>query len=134
MDTDTMTLFRSGNSGVVRRVAETSPANLAVTVISVEEQLQGWYRRLHRDTGPGQLSETYRRLADTVRFYSGLNILNFSENAVARYDSLLSARLNVGKFDLRIAAIALEIDATVVTRNTRDFARVPGLAIEDWSV
>jgi tRNA(fMet)-specific endonuclease VapC len=35
--------------------------------------------------------------------------------------------------DLRVAAVALTLKATVLTRNLRDFEKVPGLIVEDWS-
>jgi tRNA(fMet)-specific endonuclease VapC len=38
----------------------------------------------------------------------------------------------IGPYDLQIAAIALAHDLTVVTHNTDEFARVPGLKLEDW--
>jgi tRNA(fMet)-specific endonuclease VapC len=63
----------------------------------------------------------------------GLTILTFPEPAIRRYEQLKSSRLNVGKKDLRIAAIALEHGGIVVTRNLRDFQRVPGLTVENWA-
>jgi tRNA(fMet)-specific endonuclease VapC len=47
---------------------------------------------------------------------------------------LVEAKLNVKRNDLRIAAVALELGAAVVTRNRHDFDRVQGPKIEDWSV
>ena len=45
---------------------------------------------------------------------------------------LASRGTPIGPYDLQIAAIALAHDLTVVTHNTREFARVPGLKLEDW--
>ena len=47
-------------------------------------------------------------------------------------DHLASQGTPIGPYDLQIAAIALAHDLTVVTHNTREFARVPGLKLEDW--
>jgi tRNA(fMet)-specific endonuclease VapC len=55
-------------------------------------------------------------------------------SAVPRVEQLVKAKLNVKRNDLRIAAVALELRATIVTRKRRDFGRIPGLPIEDWSV
>jgi len=45
---------------------------------------------------------------------------------------LATAGALIGPYDLQIAAIALANNLTVVTRNTQEFSRVPGLVIEDW--
>jgi predicted nucleic acid-binding protein len=42
--------------------------------------------------------------------------------------------LNIGKMQLRITVIVMEAGATLVTRNVRDFQRVPGLFHVDRSV
>jgi tRNA(fMet)-specific endonuclease VapC len=134
LDTDTLTLFRTGNHKIRQRVAACLPGDLAVAVISVEEQLTGWYNQIRSSKSSSEIARAYERLADTVRFFSGLHILNFDEPAIARFELLRSLKLNVGGMDLRIGAIALEHNAIVVSRNVRDFGRIPNLAVEDWSV
>ena len=51
-----------------------------------------------------------------------------------RSTALRPQRIRVGTMDLRIASIALSRGLTVLTRNLRDFRRVPGLLAEDWTV
>ncbi len=60
------------------------------------------------------------------------NILSMTHSAILRYESLKGMNLNIRKMDLRIAAIVLENGGVVVTRNVRDFQRVPNLAVESW--
>jgi predicted nucleic acid-binding protein len=53
--------------------------------------------------------------------------------AIARYEVLRRMKLNVRKTDLRIASIVLEAGDKLVTRNVRDFERIPGLIVENWA-
>jgi tRNA(fMet)-specific endonuclease VapC len=65
---------------------------------------------------------------------AGFEILPMTATSLAQHATLMGAKLNVKSPDLRIAAVALEQGGIVVTRNLRDFRRVPGLVSEDWSV
>jgi tRNA(fMet)-specific endonuclease VapC len=134
LDTDTVSLYQSGHEALERRILTVPLVELAVTVITVEEQLTGWYSALRKAKQPEQMARVYRRLTVSVQFLSGLRILTFSEEAIRRYEELAALKLNVGKMDLRIAAITLEQGGVVVTRNLRDFGRIPGLRAEDWTV
>jgi tRNA(fMet)-specific endonuclease VapC len=133
LDTDTLQLFQDGSATVADRVNAIAPADLAISVVTVEEQLSGWYTQLRQAEQPERLAWAYRRLAAAVRFLTGIQIVDFDESAIRRYEQLKKRKLKVRTMDLRIAATVLELDAILVTRNVRDFQRVPGLRIEDWS-
>jgi tRNA(fMet)-specific endonuclease VapC len=134
LDTDCLSLLQRGHPRVSQRCAAQQPGEVVITVISLEEQLSGWYRLLRQVKQPDDLARTYQNLIDTVLSLARLPILPFKPAAITLYRQLLGMKLNVGRMDLRIAAIVRESGGILVTRNTRDFARVPGLIIEDWSV
>lgn len=133
LDTDILTLLQERHPVVLARIAGEHPDESAITILTVEEQMSGWYRQLRRAKSPAALAKAYAFLTSTVRSLAKLPIVSFGESAILRAKTLSSQRLNVRKTDLSIAAIALELGATVVTRNVRDFRRVPGLTVEDWS-
>jgi tRNA(fMet)-specific endonuclease VapC len=125
LDTDTLTLFQHGHEGVLRNVQSHAPSELAVSVITVEEELRGWYTKLRRAKKRDQLARAYQHLTKAVSFFAKLQIISFTESAIDRYEQLRGSLGAIGKNDLRIAAIALEIGATVATRNVRDFRKFP---------
>ena len=126
LDTDILSLLRLAHPKVCAAAALIAPANLAVSVITVEEQLTGWYTYLRRAKTPATVAKAYEELARNVQDLAGLRILPLSLPAMSRYEQLQKLNLGVRKPDLRIAAIVLEHDATLVTRNEKDFQRVPG--------
>src|SRR5947209_6138551 len=134
LDTDILTLLRRQHPVVTGHAAAHPVADLALTVITVEEQISGWYSQLRRAKRKDALARAYQYLAETATFLSGWKILSFTEPAIDRYEQLKMLKINIGKDDLRIAAITLENAAILVTRNTRDFQRVPNLTLEDWTV
>jgi tRNA(fMet)-specific endonuclease VapC len=69
-----------------------------------------------------------------ARDYLTFVLLPFDVPSATIYDRLLAQNLRVGTMDLRLAAIALSRNLTVLTRNLRDFGRVPALKIEDRTV
>jgi tRNA(fMet)-specific endonuclease VapC len=134
LDTDMLTLNQRCHAAVCRNVDLHDPDDLAISVISVEEQISGWYTLIRQAKSKSKLARAYEQLAACIESLSDLRILPFNEACIDRFESLRALRLPVKAMDLRIAATVLEFGATLVSRNIQDFARVPGLIIEDWSV
>ncbi len=59
LDTDTLTLAERGHRDVIRRIQSMAPCDLAITVISIEEQLTGRYLQIH-ETDPSRLQSARR--------------------------------------------------------------------------
>ncbi len=70
-------------------------------------------------------------------FLAPLEVLPFDEAAVWVYGDLRAELQRqgqpIGALDTMIAAHALSLDASLVSHNTREFARVPGLRLENWA-
>jgi tRNA(fMet)-specific endonuclease VapC len=134
LDTDILSLYQRAHPIVCGRVERHTLEELAVTIITVEEQLSGWYTARRRKKGRKALAHIYEHFAESVRLLARMKILSFTEEAIDQYERLREMKLGVRTNDLRIAAIALENAAIVVTRNRIDFGCIPGLQIEDWSI
>ena len=104
----------------------------AITAVTVEEQLRGWLAEIRSRNKPRDQIRAYGRLVRTVEAHAKWTILPWDEDAVGVFESLAKRRIRIGTQDLKIAAITLAHDATLLTRNIVDFAQVPGLKFENW--
>ncbi len=71
---------------------------------------------------------------NVLKVFVTMPVLPFDTAAAVVFGGLQAQRIRVGTMDLRIAAIALSRGLVVLTRNVRDFGRVPGLLTEDWTI
>lgn len=134
LDTDIVSLFQQSHPVVTQRVNATNPEEIGVTIITLEEQLYGRLNGIRRANSPEKLISAYAKLSATWKYFESINLLDFDRDACNCYAELGGQKIRVGTQDLRIAAIALAKNAILVTRNRRDFERIPGFNFEDWTI
>jgi len=137
LDTDHISLIARGGaegSRIVARLASVPPSEVGVSIASYEEQMRGWLAEIAATRSVARQETKYAELSRMLRYYCLTPILPFDGKAIVAFQNLWLLRLRVGTMDLTIAAVALANDATLLTRNTSDFGKVPNLRIEDWSL
>ncbi|HLP25733.1 MAG TPA: type II toxin-antitoxin system VapC family toxin [Acidobacteriota bacterium] len=126
-DTNAISAYMRGtNAGLVGKMQEAFVRDeLRLSVIVLAEREFG----VLKGGGPAQLKK-FQMLEQL------LPIEPFTREDARRYAAIrlhLETRAQgIGPFDTLIAAQALRLKATVVTRNVREFTRVPGLVVENW--
>jgi tRNA(fMet)-specific endonuclease VapC len=133
LDADHISLHERGHPPLRARFEALSPDLIAVSVVTVEESLRGRLAVLARRSSGEERERAYAKLMETVRFFASIQVVLFDARCEEQFQALRSRCVRVGTQDLRIAATALAHGFTLVTRNRRDFERVPGLTVEDWS-
>jgi len=133
LDTDHLSLLQRGNTLIRQRLNMFNPQDIAITVVTASEQIRGRMNIISRADSSSELVLAYARLEDTLEDINSLNVLQFSEAAGNIYTEL-KTKIRVGTQDLRIAAITLSVNGILVTRNWKDFEKVPNLRLEDWTI
>jgi tRNA(fMet)-specific endonuclease VapC len=106
LDTDHVSLFQRDDPHVSARVLATQPQELATTVITVEEQLRGRLDRVRRARSDVEVVRAYHNLLATFLYFRTITIIGFDEQAQRIFRR----------------------------RNVHDFAMIPSLNIENWSL
>jgi tRNA(fMet)-specific endonuclease VapC len=126
LDTNSLIYFFKGEGRVAERLLSIPPGEVAIPAIVLHEL----------ETGIAKSAEPERRRAQLDSMLKLVQVLVFGPRE-ARVSARLRATLEaagtpIGPLDTLIAGTALAHGAILVTRNVREFGRVPGLAVEDW--
>jgi len=125
LDTDICSAHLKQQTSVSSRFLQ-HLGQLHTSVLSVGELLTWACRR----AAPAQRTRNVRDLLNDV------TVLPVTDEIAAEFGRLRATLLDAGRptpiIDLWIAATAIQHGLTIVTHNVRDFAHVPGVAVEDW--
>ncbi|OYD97603.1 nucleic acid-binding protein [Nostoc sp. 'Peltigera membranacea cyanobiont' 210A] len=132
LDTDHLSLYGRNHPILIAKLLAAN-IQLTTTAINVEEQLRGPLAQVAEAKEGVLQSNTYQRLVETVMLLSEFNILHYDEKSQEIYQKFRNQRICIGTQDLRIASIVLANKGILLTRNMRDFEKVRGLTIQDWS-
>ena len=138
LDTDIVSImFRKAQpayASLHRRLALHPPQEIAVCIVSFQEEMKGWLAFINKARTPAKIVEAYGKLGKALREFCQMRVLPFDDAAQVRFTELRRNRIRIGTLDLRIASVALATGAILVSRNLRDFKHVPGLRVEDWTI
>jgi tRNA(fMet)-specific endonuclease VapC len=109
-------------------------SDFAVSIVTFHEQILGSHAYINRSRNMDETVKGYAMMTRLVRDFKVLPLVSFDAGAATALSQIQSQRIQLAKMDARIAAIALFRKLTLLTRNHRDFSKVPGLAIADWTI
>lgn len=128
LDTNVCIAAMRGKPKVVEALAARRPEDCAVSMVSVYELFAGVFR----------CNDPEREGQKVSTFLQPFHLLPFDCDSALKTaeirDQLEQGGKKIGPYDLQLSGQSLALGLTLVTHNTREFNRVPGLRIEDWEL
>ncbi|MCI0700778.1 MAG: type II toxin-antitoxin system VapC family toxin [Planctomycetia bacterium] len=135
-DTDVLTELFAGNAVYAQRLAAIDADKRGIPIVAAAEIVRGWLaavRQAEAGKGRTSLEEAFRRFQQSLVNMAPFTLLPYTAAAHALVEQWRAAKIRVGINDMRIAAICIVHGATLVTRNARDYAQIPGLTFDVWN-
>ena len=137
LDTDCLSLLeRQTGSAYLRlhsKLDEFPSDEIATTIVTFEEQMRGWMSYLAKMRSIDEQVFAYETLKQYFDYFKTLTIIDFDKKAAKVFQDLRTQKVRIGAMDLKIASIAISNDAILISRNLKDFTKVPNLAVQDWT-
>ena len=118
LDTDHLSILQWEEQPACRRLLarldEVPRDDIATTIVSFHEQVQGWLAYLGRARKPQQVILAYAKLETVWCSFLKMNVLSFTDEAQACFDELRPQCPRLQMMDLRIASVALTSNATLL--------------------
>lgn len=114
-------------------ILSTPPEQIFISVITVEEIIQGALASIQKVRQKPSVMDAYRYFEELFSALNYFQILPYTNEAEAIYQSLSSKIKRIGTQDCRIAAVARSKEYILVTANVSDFEKIGNLEIEDWT-
>lgn len=120
-------LFRRKSSVALQRLVQTQTGDVGISTVTLAELR----------FGADKSGDPPRNHAVIDAFLTNVTIVEFDEEAATFYGSvrsdLESRGIPIGALDTLIAAHGLSLGVALVTNNVREFSRIKGLVVEDWT-
>ncbi len=134
LDTDVVSEWHKGNEKLRKRISSTPEWELYITIVTRIEIFRARSDFVLKAADGSQLKRAQQRFDESESLLADLPVLSIDSNVANTFDRLKNSRGigKMGRADLLIACFVLSHGATLVTRNTKDFIRIPNLKLENW--
>ncbi|MCU0548149.1 MAG: type II toxin-antitoxin system VapC family toxin [Leptolyngbya sp. Prado105] len=137
-DTDHISIYqrRSGQSyiNLASHLVRFPLSDFSVSIVTVQEQILGSHAYINRAKRREDVVRGYGMMSQAMRDLTIFEIVDFGDAEARIFEQFNVDKIQLKVMDARIAAIAISRGLILLTRNQRDFDKVPNLKTQDWTL